>query len=139
MKKPYIIIVLIILALIIFFLVSRKAISREQNQPTGKKTEATKNNTISETITHSASKKEKYDNIEFSEGQTALDILQKSTEIKTDGTGAMAFVTEISQDKAEKDKKEFWAFYINGKSSTVGAGGYTLQLGDNIEWKKENY
>ena len=49
-----------------------------------------------------------------------------------------AFITEINGYSTE-GKKEFWAFYINDKLSTVGAGNYQLRNGDKIEWKIEKY
>ena len=40
---------------------------------------------------------------------------------------------------AEESKKEYWAFYINGKMANVGAADYQTKEGDKIEWKIEKY
>ena len=76
---------------------------------------------------------------EVGAGTTALDLLKQSTKVTTKGEGENAFVVEINGRKADDAKKEFWSFYINGKMSAVGAGGYLLKNGDKIEWKIENY
>jgi len=46
-------------------------------------------------------------------------------------------VTSIDNQKA--DKKNYWAFYVNGNLSQVGANQYMLRDGDSIEWKLENF
>lgn len=70
---------------------------------------------------------------------TALELLQDEAKITTKGQGIDAYVTTINGRIAQDSKKEYWAFYINGKLSTVGAGSYTLRQGDRIEWKIANY
>ena len=79
-----------------------------------------------------------YPVIESPDNWTALDQLVNTVSNKINGKGANAFVTEINNYSTE-GKKEFWAFYVNGKQSTVGAGGYQLKNGDKIEWKIEKY
>lgn len=37
----------------------------------------------------------------------------------------------------ESDQNGFWAMYVNGESSTVGASTYVLQEGDIITWSYE--
>jgi hypothetical protein len=75
----------------------------------------------------------------FTEGDTALDLLKKTVDFKTHGEGKSAFVLEIDNIKADDNKSEFWAFYVNGKLAEVGAGSYHLKNNDKIEWKLENY
>jgi hypothetical protein len=72
-------------------------------------------------------------------GKTALDLLHKTTTIQTEGEGKNAFVVEINGRKADQQKREFWAFYVNGKQAELGAGSYIIKNNDAIEWKIENY
>lgn len=82
---------------------------------------------------------EKSKQIQIKTGSTALDLLQKTSTVVIKGDKENAFVVEINGRKAEESKKEYWAFYINGKMASIGAGGYKLKDGDNIEWKIETY
>lgn len=78
-----------------------------------------------------------YDGVE---GKTALELLRvKDPAAVTQGEGANAFVTKINGYEASASKKEFWAFYVNGKQAAVGAGSYITKSGDKIEWKIETY
>lgn len=76
---------------------------------------------------------------EITIGKTALDLTKEKANIKTKGEGANAYVTEINGQEALNSKKEYWAFYVNGKPATVGAGSYKLKAGDRIEWRIEKY
>lgn len=76
---------------------------------------------------------------EIISGKTALDLTKEKANIKTKGEGVNAYVTEINGIIAQDSKKEYWAFYVNGKMATVGAGSYKLKQGDKIEWKIEKY
>lgn len=71
--------------------------------------------------------------------KTALDLTNEKAKIVTKGEGANAYVVEINGKSADDSKKEFWAFYVNGKQAEVGAGSYKLKDGDKIEWKIEKY
>lgn len=73
------------------------------------------------------------------ENETALELLQKTTTVKTKGSGTNAYVTQIGDREASDSKKEFWAFYVNGKLADVGAGTYKLRNDDTIMWKIETY
>jgi hypothetical protein len=74
------------------------------------------------------------------EGKTALELLKaKDATAQTKGEGANAFVTTINGYTASEAKKEYWAFYVNGKMSDVGAGAYVTKAGDQIEWKIATY
>jgi hypothetical protein len=79
-----------------------------------------------------------YPAIESPDNWTALDQLVNTVSNKINGKGDNAFVSEINNYSTE-NKKEFWAFYINGKQATVGAGSYQLRNNDKIEWKIEKY
>jgi hypothetical protein len=71
-------------------------------------------------------------------GKTALDILifREKARVEQDNSG---MVSAINGRKADTSKKEFWAFYVNGKMSTVGAQEYMSKESDTIVWKIETY
>lgn len=71
--------------------------------------------------------------------KTALDLTKEKANTKTKGEGENAYVTEINGITAQDSKKEYWAFYVNGKMAEVGAGSYKLKNGDRIEWKLATY
>lgn len=67
-------------------------------------------------------------------GQWALALLKSTHTVTVKSYGSMGeFVTGI--DGVTSDNKHFWEFFVNGKSSNVGASSYKLQSGDKIEWK----
>lgn len=72
-------------------------------------------------------------------GATALQALYSTHKIKSKGIGQNTFITAIDGREAQADKREFWAFYVNGKQATVGAGTYIVKNNDTIEWKIETY
>jgi|SRR3989338_2390348 len=76
---------------------------------------------------------------EVTVGKTALELTKEKTNVKTKGEGTNAYVTEINGQEALNSKKEYWAFFVNGKMAEVGAGSYQLKDGDKIEWKIEKY
>lgn len=65
---------------------------------------------------------------------TVRDLLTVTHKVDFKNYGSLGdFVTGI--DGKTADSKHFWEFFINGKSSNVGASSYVLKNGDNIEWK----
>lgn len=70
------------------------------------------------------------------EGKTALELLRASHTITTKSFSGLGEYVE-SIDGVKPDSKHFWSFYVNGKSSNVGASSYTTKSGDVIEWKLE--
>ncbi|MFZ2125563.1 MAG: DUF4430 domain-containing protein [Candidatus Saccharimonadales bacterium] len=72
------------------------------------------------------------------DSKTALELLQKTATIKTSGTGENAYVTTIS-NVAANSKNEYWQFFVNGKSSMIGAGSYTTKSTDTITWKLSSF
>ena len=92
--------------------------------------------TVSQSIT---TNNHKFISQEVVGGETALDLLKSTTQLKTQGTGTNAYVTSINGREAKNSNKEYWALYINGKLADVGAGSYTLKNNDKIEWKIEKY
>lgn len=101
-------------------------------------TAAKKTISISQTIVLSPTKTTS-ETVSVDEGKTALDALKSKMKIQTKGEGENAFVTTINDVEAKERKKQYWAFFVNGKPSEVGAGSYKLKDGDKIEWKLENY
>ena len=73
---------------------------------------------------------------EGKEGQDALTLLKEKTTVEQNASG---LVTAINGRKAEDSKKEYWAFYANGKMATVGPAEYVTKDTDKIEWKVEKY
>ncbi len=71
--------------------------------------------------------------------KTALDLTKENAKVVTKGEGVNAYVIQINEKLADDSKKEFWAFYVNGKIAETGAGGYQLKEGDKIEWKIAKY
>lgn len=72
-------------------------------------------------------------------GSSALQLLSITHKVTTTGKKENAFVTAIDGRVADPQKKEFWAFYVNGKQAEVGAGTYVIKNSDTIEWKIETY
>lgn len=71
------------------------------------------------------------------ESENALDALKRQTDVKTKTYEGMGeYVTAINGLAAD-DSTNFWAFYINGQQSEVGAGSYTAMAGDQLEWRLE--
>lgn len=70
------------------------------------------------------------------EGVDALTLLKENNTAEQNASG---LVTTINNRKAEDSKKEYWAFYVNGKMAEVGPGEYVTKDTDKIEWKVENY
>ncbi len=66
----------------------------------------------------------------------ALTLLKKQAVV---GQNASGLVTSINGRKADDTKREYWAFYVNGKQAPVGPAEYQTKNGDKIEWKIERY
>ena len=52
-------------------------------------------------------------------------------------SGMGYFVDEINGVKNNNQTGEYWIYYVNNKSATVGISQYILKPGDKIEWKYE--
>ena len=70
------------------------------------------------------------------EGKDALSLLEEQATVVQSSTG---LVITINGKKADEKKREYWAFYINGKLSEVGPESYVTKDTDKIEWKIEKY
>ncbi len=80
-----------------------------------------------------------FEKFTINQGSTTLGLLEQTAQVEKQGEGKDAFVTAINNLEAKKDKREYWAFYINGQFSPIGAGSYQLKAGDKIEWKLASY
>lgn len=69
-------------------------------------------------------------------GKDALTLLRQKATIEQDKSG---LVTSVNGRKADNDKHEYWAFYVNGKSASVGPADYQTQDTDTIQWKIDKY
>lgn len=70
------------------------------------------------------------------EGKNALELLKQTHKVETKTyKGIGELVTSI--DGVSPDSKHFWAFYVNGQQSQVGAGAYTAKGTDTVIWKLE--
>lgn len=70
------------------------------------------------------------------EGKDALALLKEKTSVEQNTSG---LVISINNRKADDVKREYWAFYVNGKQAPVGSAEYQTKKGDKIEWKIEKY
>lgn len=68
--------------------------------------------------------------------KTALATLKSLTSVKTKTSSYGEMVTGINDISADS-KTEYWAFYVNGKLASEGAGTYKAVNGDKIEWRLE--
>ena len=91
-------------------------------------------------------------NITLKKGSTAADLseqLFKQTGLKADydpdGSWGWALNSITSPFDSSRTlaydpaTKAYWQLFINGKSSMVGAGGYTLKAGDSVVWCYSKY
>jgi hypothetical protein len=68
------------------------------------------------------------------DGKNALELLQQNHAVDVSAEG---FVNAI--DGRQPGDHQFWAFYVNGQSATVGAIDYQAKNNDTIDWKLESY
>lgn len=67
-------------------------------------------------------------------GKNALQLLKQSTTVEQDHSG---LVTAINGYKPTGHN--YWAFYVNGKYSSVGPASFKTKNSDVITWKVEKY
>ncbi|MEK7617557.1 MAG: DUF4430 domain-containing protein [Patescibacteria group bacterium] len=71
------------------------------------------------------------------ENKTALDLLRSGHSIETKTfSGVGEYVISVD-GKKEDTGKNFWALYVNGEQSQVGASDYKPKDKDKIVWKLE--
>ena len=74
------------------------------------------------------------------DGRTALELLLESDpSAEVTGEGADAYVVAIGGRRADDARQEFWALYVDGQQSQVGAGTYETKTGEEITWKLETF
>jgi hypothetical protein len=69
------------------------------------------------------------------DGKNALDLLKASHRVDVKSYSFGDMVTGI--DGISPDANHFWAMYVNGQMSQVGASQYVTKNGESIEWKLE--
>lgn len=126
--------VLLVGFLIIFF---GTAFIQYKNSLPEKKETAISTISVKQTITIDSKKNQSSVRIKI--GSTALQLLTSTHKVTSKDQKENAFVTTIDGRIADPLKKEFWAFYVNGKQAAVGAGTYVVKNNDTIEWKIETY
>ncbi|MDO8655529.1 MAG: DUF4430 domain-containing protein [bacterium] len=67
------------------------------------------------------------------EGKNALELLKSTHQVETQKFSFGEMVQSI--DGVASPATDFWAFYVNGKQSDVGAGDYQTKSGDKLSWK----
>ncbi|HLC44364.1 MAG: hypothetical protein A2722_00060 [Candidatus Doudnabacteria bacterium RIFCSPHIGHO2_01_FULL_50_11] len=69
-------------------------------------------------------------------GETAMSLLKLYHKVETKDFGDLGEMV-VAIDGIKPAADEFWAFYVNGKSSTIGASSYKTKDNDQIEWRLE--
>ncbi|QQG40791.1 MAG: DUF4430 domain-containing protein [Candidatus Levyibacteriota bacterium] len=69
-------------------------------------------------------------------GKNAMQLLQEKSSVETATSG---LIIAINGRRADNAKREYWAFYVNGKLATVGSSDYQTKDEDMIEWKIDKY
>lgn len=69
-------------------------------------------------------------------GKNALELLKVYADVEQDRSGLVVSIKGRASDNA---KREYWAFYVNGKMAQVGPADYVTKNNDVIEWKIEKY
>ncbi|OGK16644.1 hypothetical protein A2774_03260 [Candidatus Roizmanbacteria bacterium RIFCSPHIGHO2_01_FULL_39_12c] len=128
-----------LLLLIVFFGIFLALLKIVPIVKNGAKAPDTSRNIPKITVKQKITGQDDFSSYQIEEDKTALDLLKQSSSPVTVGEKENAYVAGINGIKAEAEKQEFWAFYVNDKMSSVGAGSYKLKNGDKIEWKVENY
>lgn len=70
------------------------------------------------------------------DGKDALTLLKERAKIAQDSSG---LVTSINGRVADNNKKEYWAFSVNGKLAPIGPAEYKTIDADVVEWRIEKY
>lgn len=69
-------------------------------------------------------------------GKDAIALLKEKGTIEQDKSG---LVISINGRAADSAKREYWAFYVNGKLADKGPAEYQTADTDTVEWKIETY
>lgn len=69
-------------------------------------------------------------------GKNALSLLKEVALVQQDSSG---LVIGVNGRVANSQKREYWAFYVNGKLADVGPADYVTRDSDRIEWKIKTF
>ncbi len=133
-KKLKIILGIFLLLLVSFLILFFKFYQDEMEWYSRNGLVPVKNSTI--TSTDMPVKTETHVSYYGAEGKNALELLGEYEQFEQASSG---LVISINGRRAEEKNREFWAFYINGKTATLGPEDYVTKKGDLIEWKIEEY
>lgn len=110
--------------------------NQPQTQPATGSTQVQTFN-VGQKISYSGVKEDETFTVRVVTGENALNILTKMKSVETkESSGLGKFVEGIGGVKAE-GSKNYWALYVNGQLSPVGAEQYQVKQGDKIEWRLE--
>lgn len=129
----------LILAIILIVSISFADYTVYRTVHTGHKIQTAVQFFVSETIYIPGKKPLVFKNQTITPPETAAGLLNKTVGAQTKGKGENTYVIAIGNVTADPSKKQYWAFYINGKLAIIGAGSYQLRPNDHIEWKIETY
>lgn len=138
--KKYLLLILPLVAIAILAssLLSKPLISNSSKTVKPTVTETPQRNIITQTIDYGGSRDAETDVVVISEGQSALDVITASKNIKTKEYSFGKLVDSINGVVNGTDNK-YWILYVNSKKSDVGAGDYKVKNGDVITWRFEAY
>jgi len=85
-----------------------------------------------------------FQDVVFVPGDTALDLLQKITEVneitlETKDYKELGVLVIKIGEKENNQNNKYWQYEVDGIQPQIGAGQYQVQAGERIEWKFEEY
>lgn len=132
--------VLILGALILagaFYLTSNPPKPGQPQVPSATESAQTFSFSVEQKISYSGVKEDEILTVNAVAGENALNILTKMKSVETKEAGGLGkFVEGIEGVKADSNKN-YWALYVNGQLSPVGAEQYQVKQADKIEWRLE--
>lgn len=129
-KNPKALVPVIIGVVVALSVVTGVVWSKKMDDKPTKQTTTTQDQTASE---ETNSNLVAYDGVE---GKNALELLKAQEDVVTKQSSFGEYVDSVNGVVGGTDGK-YWAFYINGQLSQVGAADYQTKTGDKIEWKFE--
>ena len=126
--------VVFLLAILLLAVSCSKPQSFAPNSPASQQIPLISSSSLGTSLNSNAKPSPYYVKYSGAEGKNALELLKIAHKIETKNyPGVGEFVESI--DGVKGDSKHFWEFFVNGKSSNVGAGSFITKNGDIIEWK----
>jgi len=77
---------------------------------------------------------ETYENVKIPEGSTVLDLLQKKTEVITEGIQYQKMVVSINGISQDPNANLWWVYTVNGKYVDLCADEKLLNNNDVVKW-----